>query len=199
MAISDNKEVRIGDFVVLTKSIGEIVVNSVGIVKSKSENRLNVFFIGLSKETKVESACLKFLDLTKTGKPYKYKVCNICHVLKDYYDDFEINQTDASGRKTTRPSCRECRKQIDGVALRPEERRRLDSIKPKDYFVCPICEKGSIPGVTANLVRDHDHETGMGRAWLCDSCNTGLGRFKDNRELLEKAIKYLESYSSLSN
>jgi len=54
----------------------------------------------------------------------------------------------------------------------------------------------SIVGVTANLVKDHDHTTGMAREWICDSCNTGLGRFKDNLKLLEKVIVYLKKYTN---
>ncbi len=68
--------------------------------------------------------------------------------------------------------------------------------KPEKYFECPICGKGSIPGITANLVIDHDHETGKARDWLCDSCNTGLGRFKDKIELLEIAIEYLKKHKT---
>ena len=70
--------------------------------------------------------------------------------------EFDINQTDAKGRKTTRPSCKVCRVDIDGVPLKPSEKKRLDAISPKDIFTCPICRKTSIVGITANLVRDHD-------------------------------------------
>ncbi|MDR0792642.1 MAG: endonuclease VII domain-containing protein [Chitinophagaceae bacterium] len=123
-----------------------------------------------------------------------YKICNVCHILKEDYKDFDINQTDAQGRKTTRPTCIECRKTIDGVALKPSEKKRMNEIKPEKFFICPICKKSSIPYVTANLVIDHDHETGNARDWICDSCNTGLGRFKDNIELMEKAINYLRKH-----
>lgn len=86
-----------------------------------------------------------------------------------------------------------CRKDINGVAMIKEEEKRMESIKPEknSIFKCPICEKTSIVGVTANLVKDHDHVTGKAREWICDSCNTGLGRFKDNIEILKKAINYL--------
>ena len=53
-------------------------------------------------------------------------------------------------------------------------------------------EKITIPGVTSKVVLDHDHNTGKPRAWICDSCNTGLGRFKDRVELLQNAIDYLK-------
>lgn len=39
---------------------------------------------------------------------------------------------------------------------------------------------------------DHDHTTGKFRGLLCNSCNKGLGLFKDNLSLLEAAVRYLK-------
>jgi len=184
------------DFVTYKKQNCNLPFNSVGYVIDIYESSANVFFISIQAQKEVLFNDIEILDIAKTGKPHKYKICNVCHILKEDFVDFEINQTDSKGRKTTRPSCRECRKKIDGVNLKGAEKKKLEAIKPKHFFICPICEKGSIPGVTANLVKDHDHETGKARDWLCDSCNTGLGRFKDNVELLEKAINYLKKHNS---
>lgn len=186
--------IKLNDFVVLTEKHSDLALNSVGFVKEIKSTKAKVFFIGKLKEIEVSLSKIKFLDITKTGKPYKYKICNVCHILKEDYKDFDTNQTDALGRKTTRPTCTECRKSIDGKALKSSEKRRMDAEKPTIFFVCPICKKASIPGVTANLVIDHDHSTGNARTWICDSCNTGLGRFKDKIDLLEEAIKYLKKY-----
>ena len=187
--------IKVGDYVVAIKSIGGVQERSVGLVEEIKSNEIAVFFIGANKTIKVKDNDITFLDIKKTGKPYPKKICNICHLLKDDKTEFEINQTDAKGRKTTRPSCRVCRVSINGASLNSAEKKRLDSIKPKGIFTCPICNKTSIVGVTANLVRDHDHATGKARAWICDSCNTGLGRFKDDIKFLEKVIDYLKKYS----
>lgn len=39
---------------------------------------------------------------------------------------------------------------------------------------------------------DHCHQSGDVRGILCKFCNTGLGQFKDDVELMKSAIKYLE-------
>lgn len=189
-----NTPIEIGNYVVATKNIGDIPNRSVGLVKDLIGKEIIVFFIGANATIKTDSTCIIYLDIKKTGKPYNKKICNICHLLKNI-NEFDINQTDAKGRKTTRPSCKECRVAIDGKSLTPKEKRRLDDITPEGIFTCPICGKTSIVGVTANLVKDHDHITGKGREWICDSCNTGLGRFKDDIILLQKAIDYLKKHS----
>jgi hypothetical protein len=63
---------------------------------------------------------------------------------------------------------------------------------------CEICGAVSdgAEGRWGNLHIDHNHETGVVRGVLCTTCNTGLGQFKDNPELLEKAAAYLRGSSS---
>lgn len=188
--------IKVNDFVVLTKNANGLEINSVGYVEEIKRTKAKVFFIGKLKEVEIELSKIILLDVTQTGKPHPFKICNVCHILKEDYKDFDINQTDAQGRKTTRPTCTECRKHIDGEPLNSAERKRMEAIKPEIFYVCPICKKASIPGITANLVIDHDHLTGNARAWICDSCNTGLGRFKDDIDLMNEAIEYLKKYNN---
>lgn len=55
--------------------------------------------------------------------------------------------------------------------------------------VCKIC---SLPCTSGRqLSVDHDHLTGKVRGLLCGNCNKGLGSFKDNINLLKKAMEYL--------
>lgn len=43
-----------------------------------------------------------------------------------------------------------------------------------------------------NLRVDHDHKTGVVRGLLCYHCNIGLGHFRDDPELIAKALSYLK-------
>lgn len=62
--------------------------------------------------------------------------------------------------------------------------------------MCPICHKVNLPDITVKVVLDHNHNTGEAREWICESCNTGIGRFRDDSEILDRAKKYLEKYNS---
>ena len=62
--------------------------------------------------------------------------------------------------------------------------------------MCAICKtndpsthggkKGKLFGI------DHNHTTGKIRGLLCGYCNTGLGGFRDNVDLLQLAVEYLK-------
>lgn len=51
---------------------------------------------------------------------------------------------------------------------------------------CAIC------GALSKLLVDHDHATGSIRALLCNSCNAGLGLFRDSIGVMENAVNYLK-------
>lgn len=55
--------------------------------------------------------------------------------------------------------------------------------------VCAIC------GGTCSkaLAADHCHKTNKFRGLLCNNCNRGLGHFKDDPNLLQKAMGYLKT------
>jgi hypothetical protein len=58
---------------------------------------------------------------------------------------------------------------------------------------CAICGV-NIGLVGKNLCVDHCHKTNKIRGLLCNSCNLGLGMFKDNQVILNKAAEYLNKH-----
>lgn len=93
-----------------------------------------------------------------------------------------------------RPSCIECRTNIDKRAPKTLQTKQMNKRQPKkgSPFKCPTCQKRSIVGITTRIVADHDHHTGNIRDFICDSCNTGLGRFQNGKNCLRNALIYIE-------
>lgn len=122
----------------------------------------------------------------------KHKICNLCFRLLPL-SSFAKNQNNQHG-DVRRPSCLDCRTGIDKRAPKSQQAKRFEKTRPQHGtpFKCPICGKRSIVGVTAKVVADHNHHTGDIRDWLCDSCNTGLGRFKNGKDCLKDALAYLQ-------
>ncbi len=55
---------------------------------------------------------------------------------------------------------------------------------------CECCGRVNSGGRT--LALDHDHETGEFRGWLCNLCNTAIGKLGDTLEGIERAAAYLK-------
>ena len=126
------------------------------------------------------------------------KVCNRCHVEKP------VAQFPASnyGR------CRVCHNaqiradraanpdRYKNVELKRKYGITLDQYKQMEYdqdSKCAIC-LGSDPKGNGTWHVDHCHDTGKVRALLCNTCNQGLGQFKDDPDLLLAAIAYLMAH-----
>jgi hypothetical protein len=67
----------------------------------------------------------------------------------------------------------------------------------KQNHLCLLCHKKQKCGKRQRLYVDHDHTTGKFRGLLCFSCNSMLGFAKDNIEVLQEAIQYLQAQHKL--
>lgn len=62
---------------------------------------------------------------------------------------------------------------------------------------CAICSTLHNPAEKkGRLYVDHDHKTGAIRGLLCGHCNSGLGYFEDDIDLLINAMEYLEKHKT---
>jgi len=114
------------------------------------------------------------------------RVCKKCGSEKPM-QEFPINNTffhQATGevRIIRKHTCNSCRYE------QSKDRARLlkEHEKPSEAE-CPICLR-----TTDKLVLDHDHDTGEFRGWLCNDCNSAVGKLNDDVGTLERAIKYLK-------
>lgn len=133
------------------------------------------------------------------------KQCTTCLEFKPE-EDFHWHYKNKGIRRL---SCKICRSNVEKL------RQRTDSYKTKrtnynlqkaygisseqyqeklkyQNYGCAICKKKQ---TTKALAVDHCHTTGKIRSLLCGPCNTGLGQFQDNPDLLLKAAEYLKEHN----
>ena len=67
--------------------------------------------------------------------------------------------------------------------------KEYNSLKRKQGDVCAICKKPCQKHKRLSV--DHCHKTERIRGLLCEACNHGLGKFKDDPKLLMRASLYL--------
>src|SRR4051812_40873902 len=65
-----------------------------------------------------------------------------------------------------------------------------DRLLAEQHGGCAICGDPPEPG--GNLHVDHDHEDGRVRGLLSVRCNNGLGQFKEDPELIDRAASYAD-------
>jgi hypothetical protein len=110
----------------------------------------------------------------------RFRNCRVCKVEKPI-EEMVIAVT--STKKIHYKSvCRPCQ----SISQKITSRLKLENPYPDENYRCPICG-----GDSPKWYLDHDWKTGAFRSWLCNSCNIGLGQFRDDIDLLNKAIAYL--------
>lgn len=139
-------------------------------------------------KTKVCTICQKRLPIEKFGK----RVPN-----KDGYDSWCI-KCDREYRKKyqTRYYKENRRSELSralvryyGITMDDKERMLIE----QDYK-CSICGKElELFGRDTHV--DHSHDTGEIRSILCNSCNSMIGHAKEDRNILLKAVEYLDRFT----
>lgn len=176
-------------------NVDGIEINDVGVILDSNEiaKTYKVKFLRAGLELDIDTSYVEEFNIKETGDRYEYKVCDRCFKRLQTSTWFENNRHKKDNIITKRPSCRECRKLKNGVSIPTLDRLKWAETKTADFsdFTCPICQKTTIAGIT-KIVLDHNHTTGRVRGWLCESCNTGIGRFDDNPEVVKRALEWLE-------
>lgn len=106
----------------------------------------------------------------------------------------ELRRSGGSQRQVERVRAYNRMKQLERYGLTIEQH---DVMLAGQDGLCAICGNPPNPdGVRASsrLHADHDHVTGKVRALLCNSCNNGIGRFRDDPALLRAAAEYIERH-----
>lgn len=109
------------------------------------------------------------------------KTCKVCKQTKP---------VELFGRNGTwrRPECLSCYSR----QMATYQRLRKKQQAPPLGTPCECC--GS---TEQKLHWDHCHETHEHRGWICNNCNTGIGKLGDNIEGVIKALDYLGRVNKL--
>lgn len=125
------------------------------------------------------------------------KECHWCHQFKPL-DEFYKNTRYTHGLQ---PYCKSCfsayfkkrntkeKNRIDFLrkyGLTPE---LYDKMYENQGGKCAICGNSELI-----LAVDHDHKIDKVRKLLCNNCNAGLGSFKEDVNILLKAIGYINEF-----
>lgn len=147
------------------------------------------------------------------------KRCGKCSEVKPL-EEFHRNASSKDGRIGDCKGCRgeylAQRKDVDladrrrryreaGETERRRRRIKKYGISDDEYEALLIAQRGlcaicHLPetkrdykyGTLCPLAIDHDHETGVVRGLLCNSCNRGIGLLKDDAQNVRRALAYLE-------
>jgi hypothetical protein len=112
------------------------------------------------------------------------KLCRICGIEKPL-TDFPKNRV--SGRKDGhRTECKECHRQITGEISKLK--KKSGETNPGLQAPCKCCGKTG-----TKKYFDHCHIHKKFRGWLCNECNTGIGKLGDNLDGVMNAVVYLKN------
>lgn len=124
-----------------------------------------------------------------------------CRVCKEEKYIIEFKELTVRGYTYRLNSCKECEKNRYTKDERRDINLRTRYHVTKNEFdtkletqdnACGLCKQPFKEGQKKYM--DHCHETHVVRKVLCYNCNTGLGKFKHNPELLRQAANYIEEF-----
>ncbi len=108
------------------------------------------------------------------------KTCLYCEQIKPETDFPKHNLY--KDKLDTR--CRDCIKKQSAI------RSKLHKSAPPRPEVCECCGKKP-----RKWCLDHNHNDDTFRGWICDRCNTGMGKLGDNLKGIMNAVRYLKKKS----
>ncbi len=127
------------------------------------------------------------------------KICNKCKENKDRYcfyihdeakDGLRASCKECYSKASKEYNCRNVKKNFYCQIKRKynlEEEKYLSMLNKQDGK-CFLC------GGNERICIDHNHNTGKIRKLLCSSCNSAIGLFKENIEVIRNAALYLEEF-----
>lgn len=131
------------------------------------------------------------------------KVCTKCKLPKLANEFYIVVPKKLTHKMRLSSRCRACSIKHNTGSTNSERRKRVYGLSDIEYQrlmdeqggVCKICKRQPEGKQPWNI--DHNHKTGVIRGLLCSRCNTGLGCFNDESNLIRQAALYVENDGKL--
>ena len=140
-----------------------------------------------------------------------YLKCTHCQKEEYISDGISLYfQKDKQKKYGFRMQCKECRsfisrewrsKNENMINIKNASRKMFsrygitiddyDNMLTEQNGVCAICGTSKLSKNKSRFAIDHCHNTGAIRGLLCSNCNSGIGKLKDNPDIIIKAYEYL--------
>ena len=143
----------------------------------------------LAKRTTSRGSCVECIRIA-SAKYKKTEKATVTYAAK-------VKRLKASG-EWGRSNTNRILKHEYGITL-----SEYEALFTKQNGVCAICQQpektlDKINNKPRRLAVDHCHTTDKIRGLLCFECNTGIGKFGDNPQLIERAANYVRNKGELN-
>lgn len=118
--------------------------------------------------------------IAETEKP-RSSACTLCKESKPFTEEYFHKMPKSRWGLTRR--CKRC---IGLYQIAKKRRITIEKAKEFENKPCAICKK-----ISSRMAVDHCHSTEVIRDRLCHKCNSGLGMFNDDPDMLIAASEYI--------
>jgi hypothetical protein len=141
------------------------------------------------------------MTIDQIKKQIKQKVQRFCKKCGEYkcVSEFHIKTSKIETQYRFNSPCKKCSAKQKSQQINKDwmlkkkfgiTKKQYDQMLIDQEYSCKICKK-HIDEFSKDLAVDHCHATNKVRGLLCSPCNTGLGFFRDDVNLMQAAIDYL--------
>jgi len=141
----------------------------------------------------------KLYQLIESGATRKCNCCNELLIVTEFYIRKDVKNNKHYRFNSPCKFCANITRNID--YYKAYQRKLKYNLTTEEYdlklhfqnYSCAICNIHR-DDYSKDFAVDHCHQTGKVRSLLCNNCNSGLGFFKDNLTIIQKAIAYLNKH-----
>ena len=124
---------------------------------------------------------------TYTTKSVESKKCHACGKMKPS-SEFSVSRGNKNGLNDKCKECLNPYRRLYPYNITKKEYDKMLEVQDNKCIICGVEFNSQVKKTTPCI--HHDHHTGEVKGILCNNCNLGFGMFKDDVELMQKALNF---------